>query len=188
MNCSDCARPLKKSKSGKCRPCFARGIARDRSIRARAAEAMVKRWADPEYSRRVGNAISSAHLTRIANDPQYAEDMRRRGLAMNATLAGRDAARSPEARKRLSESLKAAKIAWCPEHLRPLYADLKRRLPARLARARIEKIAGNVAKKGDDPALVNTRFLVALYTYGTKRGLPNLSANDCAERLRSIAA
>jgi hypothetical protein len=137
--CLDCEKPLsRQNRFGRCRSCTASNLARDPEARARTVATMRRHWNDPAYRARVGKAISSAKLKRIATDPEYAEAMERKGRALGKSGLGIAAQDTPEFRERMGKTLSDVRLAWCPPEWRERYREYRRRkVPVDEAKARV---------------------------------------------------
>lgn len=128
-NCAKCETPIStKNKTGMCRPC----IANDPEQQAKRKIAQRRRYdLDPT----LGEA-AAARLRAVTSTPEHAE----RGRAM--MLANRVWEKSPplvagsERAKEAGRRVSAARMAWCPPHLRATYHALMRKDGIRAEEAR----------------------------------------------------
>lgn len=136
--CLDCSTPVSRhNRFGRCRPCTAAVLARDPATRAKTAVSMKRRWKDPVYHARASKAISDAKLKRIAEDPAFAEEMRRKGSELGKSGLGHAAQDNDEFRARMAETISDFRLAWCPPEWRDRYREFRRRkVPVDEAKAR----------------------------------------------------
>lgn len=122
MNCLDCGKQLKGSKTGRCSPCANRHLASDPEFRAKQKAGLERKWADPAYRAKM-SAKAKAHARRMAADETIQQRRREAGKKTIARLF------EPEIRAKCLKAVReksgktqsANKIAWCPPEYRQLY-------------------------------------------------------------------
>jgi hypothetical protein len=126
--CKDCGAPVNPGrKTGRCRPCVARFLARDPATRAKTAVSMSRVWSDPAYKDRLSRKISAAQIASMAENQKLMRARRELGRKLALTGKGLAAQRAdPNYPRRLAEAISDSKLSWCPREYRDHYRFLLR--------------------------------------------------------------
>lgn len=126
--CSDgCGSTIShRSKTGRCRACACRHVARDPQRRARTSARLKEKWRDPAYRTAVESGLSTSIRERIAADAAFADRLRQHGAWLHSLGLHRPhlVAGSP-ARRKMGETRTEGFLGWCPSELRQAYRALR---------------------------------------------------------------